>query len=415
MTPGIYAKLPTPQDYFDGKFPDRTYVSKRLLNKNPDGTTRSIRLISKVVDSDEFWTHAKLKEEIILRITPGGRQEIVAKIYEDTRGVFVLSIQRYTSESGSPHQISFSFVGEEIRTLRNFIDSLKFLDFSDPSKARVEDAQLEKARQLLMNSNNLDFLIEMAQKNITERDIVALAFRKEQLATFEQLLTNDEFFVQKKSEWGKSRSEDVWQHFFERNPWIFGYGLNLIFNEPLQGKKLEQVVSGFDVSGAGKRVDGMLKTRGIINSLCLVEIKTHETPLLKGGVKPYRPDCWQLSDELNGGIAQIQKTSQKSIETIGTRLAPHSGDGTPTGEEVFLYQPKSYLIAGRLSEFISTSGVNKEKFSSFELFRRNISSPEIITFDELYERAKFIVHNNEQEAGLEEASDAVPAVFDVPF
>jgi hypothetical protein len=41
-------------------------------------------------------------------------------------------------------------------------------------------------------------------------------------------------------------------------------------------------------------------------------------------------------------------------------------------------------------------GVNTEKFRSFELLRRNTFLPEIITFDELYERARFIVHQNER-------------------
>ena len=48
-------------------------------------------------------------------------------------------------------------------------------------------------------------------------------------------------------------------------------------------------------------------------------------------------------------------------------------------------------MAGRLSEFQAEHGVNAEKYSSFEVFRSSLTSPEIITFDELYERAAFIV------------------------
>jgi hypothetical protein len=36
------------------------------------------------------------------------------------------------------------------------------------------------------------------------------------------------------------------------------------------------------------------------------------------------------------------------------------------------------------------------KRNTFELFRRNITSPEILTFDELYERAKFIVEQESE-------------------
>jgi hypothetical protein len=49
------------------------------------------------------------------------------------------------------------------------------------------------------------------------------------------------------------------------------------------------------------------------------------------------------------------------------------------------------MVIGSLQEFMADRGVNQERYRSFELFRQHTSSPEIITFDELYERARFIV------------------------
>ena len=69
--------------------------------------------------------------------------------------------------------------------------------------------------------------------------------------------------------------------------------------------------------------------------------------------------------------------------------------GNPTGEEIFNYMPNSFLVIGSLQEFTGEHGVNQERFRSFELYRRNTTSPEIITFDELLERARFIVKMNE--------------------
>jgi hypothetical protein len=60
--------------------------------------------------------------------------------------------------------------------------------------------------------------------------------------------------------------------------------------------------------------------------------------------------------------------------------------------------PKAFLVAGNLGEFVADKGVNEEKHRSFELLRRNTLTPEIITFDELYERARFIVHQHEAAA-----------------
>jgi hypothetical protein len=39
--------------------------------------------------------------------------------------------------------------------------------------------------------------------------------------------------------------------------------------------------------------------------------------------------------------------------------------------------------------------VGNYSFQAFEGFRRNLLQPEILTFDELYERARFIVENAE--------------------
>lgn len=157
----------------------------------------------------------------------------------------------------------------------------------------------------------------------------------------------------------------------------------------LDDKKLEQVTTGYSVQESGKRVDALMKTGGYISSLCFVEIKTHSTLLLDQTA--YRAECWRVSSELAGSVAQIQKTVQKAVRTIHSRYEFSDDQGNPTGETVFLYQPKAFVVIGSLQEFAVDGGINEQKYSSFELFRRNVVSPEIITFDELYERARFIV------------------------
>jgi hypothetical protein len=39
--------------------------------------------------------------------------------------------------------------------------------------------------------------------------------------------------------------------------------------------------------------------------------------------------------------------------------------------------------------------VNQERFASFELFRRQLTSPDVVTFDELLERARMTVEARE--------------------
>jgi len=51
-------------------------------------------------------------------------------------------------------------------------------------------------------------------------------------------------------------------------------------------------------------------------------------------------------------------------------------------------------VIGRLSEFSERGSTNPEKIASFEQYRRSIQDVEVITFDELYERVRFIVEDH---------------------
>ncbi len=392
-------------DYYQGKVTGKTYVSKRVESKNTEiveGTAVEkiipIRYASKVIDCENTFEFVKEKGEIKLRVTPEGRQEITAKFLEDNRGIYILQIQKFTTSTGSPHKTYFSFRGNEIRTLVDFIKSIKDLQIEDENGFKITDNELKnliltKDQAYLIYKDNQSLFEEIFEENVTQEDIVNLVYKKEQLAYFDKLLNHETFFEEEKERLGISKDEALWQNFFESNTWIFGFGLQYIINVPLESKKLEQVVEGFDVINRGKRADALMKSKGIINSLCFAEIKTHKTKLLNAS---YRPSVFPPSTDLSGGIAQVQKTIQSSIENLINKINPTDGEGNPTGEEIFLYRPKSFLLVGNLNEFMAENGVNKEKYSSFELYRRSIKDIEIITFDELLERAKFIVNSNEK-------------------
>lgn len=142
-----------------------------------------------------------------------------------------------------------------------------------------------------------------------------------------------------------------------------------------------------------KRVDAVMKTKGIISNICFVEIKTHLSDLLEP--TPYRSGCFAPSKELAGAVSQVQGSVFEAVCNLREKISATDSYGNPTGEVVYNYQPKSYLVIGSLEQFVGEHGINEKKLRSFELFRKNTSSPEIITFDELYERAKFIVEYSE--------------------
>ncbi|MBI3958147.1 MAG: DUF4263 domain-containing protein [Chloroflexi bacterium] len=411
-------------EFFVNKRPDRTYLSKafpELVSYDPP-EYRNLRILSKVFDSPVGYEFANVKHELILRKTPGGRFEVKAVFWDDSRGIRQLTFQRFTAETVNPHKIAFNLSEQEIESLFNILRLIKYIELDSGEKHRFDDnvfnewllSETEKRNFFLQH---LDLVAEIAEQNLTKSDIVAIAYRKQQLQVFEQLLNDNRFFEDTMRQWNVRGAEAVWQRFFESNPWIFGYGLQYIFTSGLDDRQLEQVTSGHNLHQSGKRVDALVKTRGYISSLCFVEIKTHRTNLLSN--ESYRSECWRISNDLAGSVAQIQKTVQKAVRELHTKLEFTDGDGLPTGETAFLYQPKSYVVIGCLQEFVSNGRINEQRFGSFELFRRNITNPEIITFDELFERAKYIVMHSEPEKlrnGLPpEVPTTSPYEEDIPF
>lgn len=382
-------------DSYQDPEPGKTYISPQLADfADP---ARKVRIATKLIENPQSYAFAKIKDEIVLRHKDNAKTCITAKFFEDDRNMFVLSIQGYTVATGKPHNASFSFIGDEIDKLVEFLHHIQAMPLEGTGAKRITDEALR--RLVLSNTqaqtifqDNQELFAEVIRSAITKDDVIAVGYRKRQLQTFKRLLEDPDFFDEVKLR-KQCKDEAVWQKFFEKNPWIFGYGLTYLYLSSLDDKKLEQSVQGFTVAQHGKRVDALLRTRGAISSLCFAEIKTHKTPLLQKSV--YRGGCWAPSEDLAGGVAQVQGTVARASDSLRHKLSMRDEEGNPTGEEAYNYTPKAFIVIGSLQEFSTDKGVNEERYRSFELFRQNTNSPEIFTFDELYERAKFIVQQHE--------------------
>lgn len=292
-----------------------------------------------------------------------------------------------------PYGSGFSFVGDEIGKFCEFLANIQSASFKSNGTINIADEELRKIALTSNQAKNLvidneELFAEVLRQSITKKDVIAIAYRKRQLAIFRRLLDDPEYFDELKEK-KNCRNESLWQQFFEKNPWIFGYGLSYLYSSGLDDKKLEQVVHGYHVAQSGKRVDALLKTKALASTLCFVEIKTHKTPLLSK--TPYRSGCWSPSDELSGAVSQVQGTVSYAGESIFGKLSLIDSNGFPTAEEIFNFHPRSFVVIGSLSQFFGEKGINQEQLRSFELYRRNTFQPEVITFDEPYERALHIV------------------------
>jgi hypothetical protein len=241
----------------------------------------------------------------------------------------------------------------------------------------------DEARTVFLRSNR-DLLAAILRSDVEAPDIVALAHRRKVLTLFERLLDDDAFFDAEKKSCGGS-AEKVWQRFIEVHPWVLGSALAPQFLHSWSKERLEQTVKGFSIAGPGKRADAVLRTAGALSAVVLAEIKHHRTHLLKN---EYRPGCWSVSGEVAGGIAQCQGTADEAEAALGKTVDLKSEDGYVI-DRAFVCRPRTVLVVGSLTEFVDDRGhAHHEKFESFERFRRGLRDPEILTFDELFERAR---------------------------
>lgn len=289
---------------------------------------------------------------------------------------------------------------KEFTQLLDFLGECKEVEVASGNYSVItanQKVQFEHAFKLAEKSEVVQAVREKYGHKLTEHDINIMSKRKETLGKFKRLLDEPEYmsayraWLQKQ---GKSnRPEDVWQHFFEDNRWIFGYGLQLVACVGLDDRKLETVVVGNDLfDGSGKRIDGLLKTRGAVNRALFTELKRHDIALLE----PYdRPGVFVPSKDLRGAVAQVQKTLHKvNLKVSKAFESIIDKDGNPTGESIAFVKPRGVVVAGRLTEFQTEHGTNVESFSSFELYRQQLTGVEILTYDELYERARYIIEES---------------------
>ena len=203
----------------------------------------------------------------------------------------------------------------------------------------------------------------------------------------------------------RNLNEFWWQDFFERNTWIFGYGLNYKF---LTTEQAQPRYGGVRLSGKGMQTGDFLQRTEAYNKFTvLVEIKRPNTELL--GTAEYRNGAMELHKELLGGVAQVQANCRK-WEKEGSETEDNKE--ALLRRKIFTVQPKGILVIGHTRQLDGIAHRN-----TFELFRRNMINPEIITFDELFERAKFIVERTTEGGAAEDETPIESDSFedDIPL
>jgi hypothetical protein len=125
----------------------------------------------------------------------------------------------------------------------------------------------------------------------------------------------------------------------------------------------------------------------------------------------YRSGVPQFSSEFVSAISQAQ-VNTRTWDTEGSRRA--ADRELLETKHIFTVAPLSILVVGSTAQLTD----DRERRECFELFRKHVHNPDILAFDELYERARFIVEmgtdTQEPTAEDEESSRAITD-DDIPF
>ncbi|MFA4998600.1 MAG: Shedu immune nuclease family protein [Candidatus Paceibacterota bacterium] len=281
-----------------------------------------------------------------------------------------------TSPTNIRANVSLDECHENFWKLISFLQSLRDIElpkdkFSLMSQDEGEIVSALRGRGPQSVVNIIKQLSAAPDILVTQKDINSLLKRREKLAEFKQALG------------GHSTDESWWQNFFEGNKWIFGYGLNY---QILRQQQLQPNYGGTRVNGRGGQIgDSLMSTVGDLNFTVLVEIKTPATKLLQG-TREIRNGAWSLSQDLTDSLSQIQANIQ-----IWEKWGSEQPDNRDELEKisVFTVKPKGIIVIGSLSQL-----TDRDRRETFQRFRKSIHGIDIITFDELFERAKFIIEND---------------------
>lgn len=391
-------RLPEPQTEAD-------YATLRQLGRTTIGKSFALRFGSRsdigaptrtvwqIISTDADCTSIGRgdEEEVTLHQSPAGRVQVKARVVRDRGRVAELRFERVTGRANNDARLDnlLTLDEEAAERLIALCCALKGIDPAGVDTLKLDDDLLAaviadpKTLSAAYERDPQGFA-EMIRSDVAASDVIAIAARREALARFETLLNNPDEFERARGQGGR---EAVWQRFFEENPWILGVGLSGHLFTSWDAERLERTVGGSTVADSGKRVDALLTTSGAVRSLVLAEIKLHDDPLVEKD--SYRSGCWAPSREVSGGVAQAHITADRARDDLGKWLSARDEDGFNTGELVYAGSPRSYVVIGRLSSFLREDRLQPDKVRSFELYRRYLSYPEVLTYDEVLARARW--------------------------
>jgi hypothetical protein len=357
-----------------------------------------------VVHADDSGFEIKLAPKTMLKAT-------YIKEKDDIEGIAIIKVVN-SEETQRVHLSKFNFA--QLKAFLAFISEIDLKGITEKRLKLYDELELDektiKTLKTLLSKQGGPEVIEtlINEGIITSKDLVNTSFRKRGLQIFSDLLENENYWKTYASDnnISDSKEEKVWQYFLEKNEWIFGYGLDYRFQTILQR---EAHVSEAELDGSNTVIADYLLGDKFFTTF--VELKKPSTPLFGKAIN--RSNAWSLSTEFINSVSQILE--QKASGLVKLERQQFTQKGEPITQKP--YDSKVILVIGNWKEVDNSSTpLEKEiKKKTFELYRRDSRNVEIMTYDELFERAKFIVDGRKNDTILNQSASEGNNNDDLPF
>lgn len=368
-------------------------------------TSKPNRLYSHEFEAGRFFQVVHEDENgATIRFAPRTMLKIIyIKDQDDIEGFEIIKLVN-ESEKERVKLSKFNFA--QLKEFLRFISEIDLKGITSRRLKILDDQELDtdsiRSVKTLLSKEGGAELVEILINDgfVSSKDIVNTAFRKRGLQYFKMLKDEPNYWKSYAAENNKSShsEEKVWQYFFEKNQWIFGYGLDYRFQEILQR---EVHLSEAELDGSNTVIGDYLLGDKFFTTF--IELKKPSTPLF--GNEKNRTNSWRLSNDLIDSVSQILEHKASGLIRLGN---PKYINGEPLHQKA--YDSKVILIIGDWSELNKSASTQESniKKKTFELFRRDSRNIEIMTFDELFERACYIVEGKKE-------TDFIVVNDDLPF
>lgn len=378
-------------EYFKLRKAGKTYISK--VFKFGEQSTERVRQIRMVMEGSDSIQLGEIEGALCLRLTGEKRKtQVTALVTQDHKSVRRVSLHTYQSRSGGWYQgyeeKEFTFRSDELLRLLGFLRQIEFMDLSNEENFQIEDISTQAGAKAIIDASDRDIVERVRGLEVGQRDAVLEALRGSLTSEELNLLLGRrqglEEFTEHMSacDW----AERDWQDFFEREQWVFGYGLDY---RVMRHFDREMVVGSVGTDNRNKPTVDFLGT--FTEYTVLVEIKRPDTRIFRtarGG----RAGTWEFSADFMSSVSQI--IQQKAEWLAFAQSGDHWNKAGTKKLEARTRNAKTVLIIGSLAEFSDGDRNAKIKRDTFELFRRENRTIDILTFDEVLERARFIARSS---------------------